>query len=166
MHPKRTPRIEYAAYLQADEPQSVVDLPLETFTLKALADAEIASIQGARELVAKAQDPAAELPKGFSPRRVKEVEAALKAGGKPTAASVSKQIFAACEAVARRCGDGAMFHSGDVIQIDGKPLLRIRWSAGASWRAQVRACKSSDRHFHACPLRTLGQADTVGEILD
>jgi hypothetical protein len=178
MYAKRTPRIEYAAVvpsavigkLDADIP--VEDLGLEKFTLKALQDAGIVNAGGAFDLLAAAaENPDYEIPKGLGARRLKELQDALdakvtiacegSAGGAEAA-----MIFAALEVVARRCGTRAMYHHGCILDIDGKRVLRIRWSAGADWPTLVRACKTADKHFHKCPLRAKGQADTVGELVD
>lgn len=178
MFAKRTPRIEYAAVvpnavagsLDADIP--VEDLGLEKFTLKALQDAGVVNAGGVSELLAASgENPDYEIPKGLGVRRLKELQDALDAkvtiaGEGPVNGTEAAMIFAAMEVVARRCGPSAMYHQGDVLDIDGRRVVRIRWSAGAGWRSLVRACKTADKHFHACPLRAKGQADTVGELID
>lgn len=175
---KRTPRIEYAAAvpnavigsLDADIP--IEDLGLEKFTLKALQDAGIANAGGVSDLLAASgENPDYEIPKGLGARRLKELQDALDAkvtiaSEGPVGGTEAAMIFAALEVVARRCGTRAMYHHGCILDIAGKRVLRLRWSAGADWRSLVRACKTADKHFHACPLRAKGQADTVGELID
>jgi hypothetical protein len=175
MFSKKTPRIEYTAYLPQpaagkpiDPAVSVSTLPLESFTLKALDDAGIETIGDAMALLEKAASEATvELPKGIGKRRLKEIEAAIfvPAANGVTPDSVATLIFGAFENVARRCGPNAIFHSGEKFDHEGRAAIRIRWSAGADWRSLVRKVKLADKHFHACPLRRMG-TDPITEILE
>ena len=175
MYKKRTPRIEFTAYLSSSNASKPIDpdtpitsLPLESFTLKALTEAGIETIGGALDLLAKADsDVAVDLPKGIGKRRLKEIEAAINAHPTPDATPepVAAIIFGALETVARRCGTGALYHSGEILDHDCRPVLRLRWAAGAEWRSLVRRVKRADKHFHACQLRHLGP-DPITEILE
>jgi len=175
MFSKKTPRIEFTAYLPQivagkpiDLAVAVSTLPLESFTLKALDGAGVKTIGDARELLEKAAGNATvDLPKGIGNRRLKDIEAAISAPALDcaTSDSVAALIFAACENVTRRCGTGAVFHSGAVLDHGGRPAIRIRWSAGADWRSLVRRVKLADKHFHACPLRHLGE-DPIYDLIE
>lgn len=179
MYAKRTPRIEYAAYLPESVRAGAVsgnipveDMTLEKFTVKALKDAGIETYGQVVELLAShVENPQAELPKGIGPRRIAELDAAIKGmehndTWAPGGGVEIAMIFAALEAVARRCGTNALYHSGEILQHNGRRAIRMRWSAGMGWRSLVRNCKASDKHFHACPLRRGGGEDPITEILD
>ena len=178
MFSKKTPRIEFTAYLPQvvigkpiDPDVAVSTLPLESFTLKALDDAGIKTIGDALDLLTKAaSEPSVDLPKGIGKRRLNEIEAAIKtienpASSGPAPEAVAALIFGACENVARRCGPGALYRSGEILDHNGRPAIRIRWSAGADHRSLLRKVKLADKHFHACPLRHMG-TDPITEILE
>ena len=175
MYKKRTPRIEFTSYLpeivvgQPIEPDALVTtLPLKGFTLKALDDAGIETVSDAMELLKEVAGNAdVDLPKGIGKSRLKEIEAAIyvPASSGPTPKLMADLIFGACETVARRCGTKALYHSGEILEHEGKSAVRIRWSTGMDHRALLRKVKLADKHFHASPLRRKGP-DPITEILD
>lgn len=174
MFTKKTPRIEYTAFIPEtvvgkpiDPDVAVSVLPLESFTLKALDDAGIKTVGDAMDLLEKAASEATvELPKGIGKRRLKEIEAAIfvpaASGTTPDAAAAI--IFGAMAEVAKRCGPLAVFHSGEVLAVNGKPAVRIRWSTASNHIGLVRRMKTADKHFHACPPRRMG-ADPIVDVL-
>lgn len=142
----RTPRIEYTAFVKTEAPETLADLALSRYVAERLEKAGIASIDQAAALIGSN-----ELPEGVTSKVVEAVEAALKAPVQPTAESAIEQFARACEIVAQRCGQTAMYHSHLVGMVDGRLAVRIRWSASFNWHVLVRRCNIADKHFHACP---------------
>jgi len=170
MFSQKRPRIEWTHYIggmsgpvDLDKPAS--ELRLDPLTVKCLVDAEVATLADVVQLVNDAEKEGAILPKGIGKRRVNEMALALKALSMPAeplwGPSIADLIFKAAYVVARRCGNGALYHSGEIIQHNGRQVLQMRWSAGSNWQSLVRAVRHDDKHFHKCPLR---RGDDSGEV--
>ena len=169
--------VEVAEPVERDGTAPISELRLDPLTVKVLDTAAVITVADVADLVFKAADPEFVMPKGIGKRRVKEIEAAIEAyresvaPAEPTepmapsepiwGPSVADLIFAAGYVVARRCGAGALYHSGEIVQQNGRQVLVMQWSAGSNWQALVRAVRHDDKHFHKCPLR---RAVDTGEI--
>ena len=138
---------------------------LDPLTVKCLVDAGIDTVGDVMDLVNDAEKEGVTLPKGIGKRRVNEMAAALETFSMPAESmpvtEIAELIFAAAYVVARRCGGGALYHSGEIVQQNGRQVLVMQWSAGSNWQALVRAVRHDDKHFHKCPLR---RAVDTGEI--
>ena len=174
MFSQRRPRIEWTHYISGmigpvdlDKPAS--ELRLDPLTVKCLIDAEVATLADVVQLVHDAEKEGVTLPKGIGKRRVNEMAAALEAFSKPTEpmSGIEQRdlILKACYVVARRCGAGALYHSGETVEHNGRQVLQMRWSAGSNWQALVRAVRHDDKHFHKCPLRRGTETGDV-EVLE
>jgi len=177
MYPKKRPRIEWTHYIgpaptSASDDSPIGALGLDPLTAKPLHSAGIETVAQVRELLLSVEKPGAKPPKGIGKRRLAEIRKAL--GPRPTLVigepsfdlSVLDLIFAAFEAVARRCGNGALYHHGELVEHGGRFALRLRWSAGSNWQALVRALRIADKHFHRCPLRTGSKSNPITKIMD
>jgi len=169
------PRLEFTHYLLPGPPvtRPIVELQMEPATAKALAAVDVETIAEAISLLADTARKVA----GLTVRRRQKLAAAIEAwknDARPTppkateiAARTAEIIGRALAVVGKRCGEEAVFESLAVASDEtGRPVVRMRWGTASSWRALLRLCRASDKHFHAAPPRGRGPATEPLTVLE